>query len=58
MEKLVIIDYTNSTVDFFEVDPDANIDDSYVEELGFNTNNCYYMLGDSMEITFHKEVLK
>ena len=58
MKKLVILDYTNATVDFYDVEPDADIDESYIEELGFNTNNCSWMFGDNMEITFHKEVLK
>ena len=58
MEKLVILDYTNATVDFYDVEPDVDIDESYIEELGFNANNCSWMFGDNMEITFHKEVLK
>ena len=58
MEKLIILDYTNATVDLYDVESDANIDESYIEELGFNTNNCYWMFGENMEITFHKEVLK
>lgn len=58
MEKLVILDYTNATVDFYDVEPDVDIDESYIEELGFNTNNCSWMFGDNMEITFNKEVLK
>lgn len=58
MEKLIILDYTNATVDLYDVESDANIDESYIEELGFNTNNCSWMFGENMEITFHKEVLK
>lgn len=58
MKKLVILDYTNATVDFYDVESDIDVDDTYIEKLGYNSNNCCWMFGDSMEITFHKEVLK
>ena len=58
MEKLVILDYVVPSVHIYDVDPDAEIDESYIENLGFNTNSCSWMFGDDMDITFHKEVLK
>lgn len=58
MEKLVILDYTNATVHFYDVDSEANIDESYIDGLGFEPNNCLWMFAEQMEIIFHKEVLK
>ena len=58
MEELVILDYTNTTVDFYKIDPDADIDESYIGNLGYNINNCSWMFSRNMKVTFHKEVLK
>ena len=35
MEKLVIIDYSDLSVHFYDIDSEANIDEDYLEELGF-----------------------
>ena len=58
MEKLVVLDYVVPSVHIYDVDSDAEIDESYIENLGFNTNSCHWMFGEDMDITFHKEVLK
>ena len=58
MKKLIILDYTNDTVDVYDVETKADIDESYIENLGYNTNNCSWMFGQNMVFTFHKEVLK
>lgn len=58
MEKIVILDYTTATVDFYDVDSDADINEEYIEKLGYNTNNCEWMFGEEMQITFHKETLR
>ena len=60
MEKLVILDYTKATIDFYDIDIDSDviIDEEYISNLGYNINNCSWMVGYNMEITYHKEVLK
>lgn len=58
MEKLVILDYVVPSVHVYDVDTEANIDETYIENLGFNTNSCSWMFGDGIDIIFHKEVLK
>ena len=58
MEKLVILDYSDASVHFFDVDSDADIDEEYIERLGFNCSNCYWMFGENMRIEFHNNVLK
>jgi len=58
MEKLVILDYVIPSVHIYDVDPEADVDEEYIENLGFNTNSCNWMFGEEMEIIYHKEVLK
>lgn len=58
MEKLVIIDYSDLSVHFYDIDSEANIDEDYLEELGFHTSNCSWMFGEDLTITFHKKILK
>lgn len=55
MEKLVIIDYNDLSVHFFDVATNRDID---IEELGFKQSQCSWMFGESIDIVFHKEVLK
>ena len=57
MEDLVILDYSNSTVHFYKVDNDANIDENYIEKLGFNTNECSWMFAEDIGIIKHKGIL-
>ena len=57
MEDLVILDYNNSTLHFYKVDNDANIDENYIEKLGFNPNSCSWMFAEDIGIIKHKGVL-
>ena len=54
MDKLIILNYTDSTVHIYDC-PDNTFSDSQelVESLGYNPNDCEWMLGE-MEITYHK----
>ena len=57
MEDLVIIDYSTLSVHFYKVDSDANIDEDYLEKLGFHTNECFWMFAEDIGIIKHKGVL-
>ena len=57
MEDLVILDYSTLTVHFYKVDNDANIDENYIEKLGFNTNECSWMFAEDIGIIKHKGIL-
>ena len=57
MEDLVILDYSTSTVHFYRVDNNANIDENYIEKLGFNPNECSWMFAEDIGIIKHKGVL-
>ena len=58
MEDLVILDYSTLTVHFYKVDSNADINDDYIEKLGFNTNECSWMFAEDIEIIKHKGILK
>lgn len=58
MEKLVIIDYSDISVNIYDIDSEADIDEEYIHNLGYNPGNCSWMFGEGMEITYHKEILK
>ena len=58
MEDLVILDYSTSTVHFYKVDSNADINDDYIEKLGFNTNECSWIFAEDIEVIKHKGILK
>ena len=58
MEELVILDYSNSSIHFYKVDNNTNINDNYIENLGFNTYECSWMLDKDIDIIKHKGILK
>ena len=58
MEDLVILDFNNATVHFYKVDKDTNINDDYIEKLGFNTNDCSWICAEDIEVIKHKGILK
>lgn len=57
-EKLVILDYSTSEVHVYDVDSEANIDEEYLENLGYHCSNCSWMFGQEIGIIHHKGVLK
>ena len=58
MEDLVILDYNTSSVHFYKVDNDADVDYDYIEKLGFNPDECSWMFAEDIEIIKHKGILK
>ena len=58
MEELVIIDYSKSVIHFYKVDNDADINEDYIEKLGFNTNECSWMFAENIDIIKHKGICK
>ena len=58
MEDLVILDFNNATVHFYKVDKDTNINDDYIEKLGFNTNECSWIFAEDIEVIKHRGILK
>lgn len=58
MEELVILDYLNSSVHFYKVDNDADVNYDYIEKLGFNPDGCSWMFAEDIDIFKHKGIIK
>ena len=58
MEDLVILDYSTSSVHFYKVDNNADLDYDYIKKLGFNPDECSWMFAEDFEIIKHKGILK
>lgn len=56
MKKLIILNYTTGTVHIYNVDESAQVDDKFIDTLGYSINNCSWMVGD-LEIIHHKGTL-
>jgi hypothetical protein len=57
MEKLVVLDYSTGTVHVYNLEREDPITDEYIQDLGYNVSDCYWMAGD-VEFINHKGVLK
>lgn len=57
MEKLIILDFSNSSVFVYDVAPGTDINEEYVENLGYNIDNISWMVGN-MSIHFCNRVLE
>ena len=54
MEKLVILDYVSRSVDIYDIDSGTKVDDAYIEDLGYESSMCHWMVaGNSLNITFY-----
>ncbi len=53
MIKLIILDYSSGVVHIYLVNNGLTIDEDYIENLGFNTNECSWMFGKNVLIEMH-----
>ena len=58
MEDLVILNYGTSSVHFYKVDNNADLDYNYIDKLGFNPDECSWMFAEDIEVIKHKGILK
>ena len=58
MEELVILDHSNSSVHFYKVDKDADLDYDFIEKLGFNPEECSWMYAEDIDVFKHKGIIK
>ena len=54
MDDLVILDYSTGEVHIYKVQEDKEIDNAYLDSLGHNPDDCYYMVGQSINIIDHR----
>lgn len=55
-QKLVVLDYGDLTVHYFDIFKDINIDDEYVQALGFKLTECSWMNGKHIKIIKEKGI--
>lgn len=58
MRRLIILDYANAKIHFYDVDVGVDVDENYLESLGFKESESSYMICDAAEIVFHKKPLR
>lgn len=59
MKQLIVIDIAYPVeVHIYNVSKDIDINEKYIESLGFDVDYCQWAYGDNVSIMFHKEVLK
>ena len=56
-EKLAVLDSEKNEVHIYNVAPEADITPDYIEKLGHNTNNCWYIFGEDISIIEHQGIL-
>lgn len=54
INDLVILDYNTGEVHIYKVQGDKEIDNAYLDSLGHNPDDCYYMVGQSINIIDHR----
>ena len=54
INDLVILDYNTGEVHIYKVQGDKEIDSAYLDSLGHNPDDCYYMIGQSINIIDHR----
>lgn len=52
MDRIVVLDFEYSNAHVYLVPEGSIIDDEYIEQLGHNTSNCYWMYTN--EIIYHE----
>ena len=54
INDLVILDYNTGEVHIYKVQEDKEIDNTYLDSLGHNPDDCYYMVGQFINIIDHR----
>lgn len=58
MNDLITVYFNTPSIHFYKVDYDADIDEDYLEKLGFHANECFWLFAENIEIIKHKDILK
>lgn len=52
MKTLVVMDFSTSTIDIYNIPIDAEIDKEWFKNKGYNINTIYYMFTQNLNINF------
>lgn len=58
MQQLVILNYTTSTIDIYNIENLVDVNDDYLSSLGYNPDECSWMWSDELKVKFHSKTLK
>ena len=57
MEELVIMDFSTSTIHFYQIDSDRVIDNDFILNLGFNPSSCSWIYDKFIDVRKHRNIL-
>ena len=57
MDDLVILNYNTSEIHFYKVDSQVTIDETYIDSLGHNPDECSWMQGEYIDIIRHNGII-
>ena len=59
MEKLVVLDLSDTSVHIYDIDSDYEPEDmeDLLSDLGHHPSNCSWMCGENVAIEYHREVI-
>lgn len=57
-EQVIILDFHNSSVHIYYLDENIELDEEYLNELGFDADSVVLMYGFEIPVIKHKEKLK
>lgn len=58
MEQLAIIDFRDKSIHLYNIDSDVDIDDEYLNILGFDPNMVQTIFANKIDIVKHVGILK
>lgn len=58
MEQLAIIDFVDNSIHLYNIDSDVDVDDEYLNILGFDPNIVQTMFANKIDIVKHVGILK
>lgn len=50
MEKLIVLDLTDQSIDVYNVSSELNIDEDFITFLGHDIDNCSWMVNSNGEL--------
>lgn len=56
MEELAVIDYNIGEIHIYKVPQDVEITDEYLDNLGHRGKDCYWMVGNNINIVKHENI--
>lgn len=53
MSKLVVLNYSNGTVNIHNISDNKDYEEELLEDLGYSETDCEWMIGDNLKINFY-----